>query len=69
MVQINIKEQSMTWEDKTRQLVESTDIPASQICRDLGFDRSWLRKWLKGMIPDPGVNRIQKLHDYLISNK
>jgi transcriptional regulator with XRE-family HTH domain len=55
----------MSWEEETKKLAKESGIPAAQICSDLRFDRSWYNKWMAGKIPDPGVNRIQKLHDYL----
>jgi hypothetical protein len=30
-----------------------------------GLGYEWLKKLRAGKIPDPGVNNIQKLHDFL----
>lgn len=35
-----------------------------QICRDTGLDYDWLTKLAQGRIQDPGVKKIQRLHDY-----
>ena len=35
-----------------------------KICADTKLDYSWLTKLAKGRIPDPGVNKIEKLADY-----
>lgn len=29
----------------------------------------WLKKFASGEIPDPGVRRVQALHDYLVTLK
>jgi hypothetical protein len=30
-------------------------------------DREWLIKFARGAVEDPGVNRVQRLHDFLKS--
>lgn len=34
-----------------------------------GVEREWLAKFSKGAIADPGVRKVQKLHDYLAGRK
>lgn len=33
--------------------------------RDTGLDYNWLQKLAQGKIDDPGVNKIECLHNYL----
>jgi hypothetical protein len=35
------------------------------ICRATGLDYDWLTKLAQGRITDPGVRKIQRLHDHL----
>lgn len=37
-----------------------------KIAGDLEIPISWLSQFNRGLIDDPGVKRIQALHDYLI---
>lgn len=39
------------------------------IAADLNFSISWLHKLAQNNIPNPGVNQIIKLHNYLIDIK
>lgn len=36
------------------------------ICRATGLDYDWLTKLAQGRISDPGVRKIQQLHDHLV---
>jgi len=38
-----------------------------QIAEDTGLNVNWLRKFLDDAMPDPGVNKVQTLHEYLMS--
>lgn len=51
--------------EQTFSLLGKSKTPAAQICRELGFSQRWYYDLMSGDIKDPGVNRIQRLHDYL----
>jgi hypothetical protein len=36
------------------------------ICRATGLDYNWLTKLAQGRIADPGIRKIQRLHDHLL---
>ena len=44
-------------------------VSLSQVCRDTGLKQSWLYQLKVGLIPDPGVRKIQLLADYFRSAK
>ena len=50
---------------KTLALLEETDRSKNQICAATGLKLRWLYDLQNGNIPEPGVNKIQTLHDYL----
>ncbi|MEW8139402.1 MAG: hypothetical protein AB2761_20250 [Candidatus Thiodiazotropha endolucinida] len=52
--------------EQTMALVDRSDLPVTKICDDLGFSKRWFYKLRAGGIDDPGVKRIQRLHDYLV---
>lgn len=39
-------------------------VSLSQVCRETGLKQSWLYQLKVGLIPDPGVRKIQLLADY-----
>jgi hypothetical protein len=51
---------------KTRELLAATEIPLHQIATESQLGYEWLRKFKADLIPDPSVNRVQILHDYLL---
>lgn len=53
--------------EKTLELLRNCDLPLVEIANMSGLGYEWLKKLKAGDIPDPGVNRIQKLHDFLAS--
>lgn len=50
---------------RTLALLEQRKGEWAAICRETGLDYSWLSKLAQGRIRDPGVRRIQRLHDHL----
>jgi hypothetical protein len=58
-----MKDESLLSE--TLALTKGTSIPVTKICNDLGLTTRWYYKLTSGQIKDPGVKRIQRLHDYL----
>lgn len=55
--------------EKTLSLARSADEPVTKICREAGITTRWYYLLLDGDIRDPGVRRIQRLHDYLASRQ
>ena len=58
----------MNLHEETKMLAVKPSVPVSRICTDLGIHKTWWYKWINGEIPNPGVERIQEIHDYLINN-
>jgi hypothetical protein len=52
---------------KTVDLLGKCDLPLPKIAVMSGLGYEWLKRLKRGEIPDPGVNRIEKLHDFLAS--
>jgi hypothetical protein len=51
--------------EKTVELLLNCDMPLVEIATKSNLGYEWLKKLKAGAIPDPGVNRIQALHDFL----
>lgn len=51
--------------EETMGLLDRTDLSIRNISDATGVKVSWLRKVKNGEIPDPSVNKIQAVHDYL----
>lgn len=51
--------------ERTYRLLDSRTETLMQISENAGIDDSWLFKFSRRAIPNPGVNLVQKLHDYL----
>lgn len=49
----------------TFQLLDATELTYPQIEAATGLDRNWLAKLKQRRIAEPGVTKIQRLHDYL----
>lgn len=49
----------------TMDLLAAASEPRRVIASKSGVGYEWLAKLAQGRIPDPGITRIQKLHDYL----
>ena len=54
---------------KTLDLVRETDVNIAQMCRELGISKRWYFRFRDGDYSDPGVNRIEALHDYLVKHR
>ena len=50
----------------TLQLIRDSGMPLSRIAREADVGHRWLVDVMNGRFSDPGVNKIQRLHDYLI---
>lgn len=53
---------------ETLSMASQTKLPVVHICREIGVTTRWYGKVLAGVIPDPSVRRIQRLHDYLVQH-
>lgn len=53
---------------KTLDLLKSCDLPLSEIATKSNLGLEWLKKLKYGAIPDPSVNKIQTLHDWLVKH-
>lgn len=49
----------------TLMLLADTKIPVEKIAADVGVSRRWLYELRRGDMKDPGVNKIEAVHDYL----
>jgi hypothetical protein len=53
---------------KTLELLKKCDLTLVEIATKSNLGVEWLRKLKGGSIPDPSVNKIQRLHDFLVSH-
>ena len=49
--------------------LRAESVPLSSVCRDTGLKQSWLYQLKVGLIPDPGVRKIQILAGYFRRKK
>jgi hypothetical protein len=49
----------------TLQLLEKCELPLKEIAQKSNLGYEWLKKLKAGAIPDPSVNKIQSLYDFL----
>jgi len=52
-----------------RLIRERGDVTLLQIYDATGVPPGWIQKLMSGVFPNPGVNRIQKLYEYLSGKK
>lgn len=55
--------------DRTYQLLSERTLSLREIAEQTKLDESWLAKFHRKVIPDPSVNKVQRLHDYLVDQK
>lgn len=55
--------------EKTYELLGERKLSLKELAEDAELDESWLAKFHRRAIPNPGVNLVQKLHDYLIRSQ
>jgi hypothetical protein len=60
---------SGTLHKKTFLLIVGCVKPLPKIARDTGLSYFWLRKFKQNAIPNPSVNSVQKLYEYLSGEK
>ena len=51
--------------EKTYQLLEATDLTYRQIAAGASIDSNWLAKFKQRQIKEPGVGKVQRVHDFL----
>ncbi len=54
---------------RTQQLVANAPRHVTQrmMAQAAGVSDAWISRFIEDKIPDPGVRRVQKLHDYLVT--
>lgn len=52
---------------KTLRLLSERTYNPDELCREIGVSRRWLYRLQAGDFEDPGVNKIEKLHQLLAS--
>ena len=55
--------------EKTLDLLRKCDMPLPELAQKSNLGYEWLKKLRNDEIPDPGVNRIQRLHDFLVNRE
>lgn len=53
--------------DRTLGLLEKTNLKQPQIAAGANVSPHWLAKFSQGLIPEPGVSKVQRVHDFLSS--
>lgn len=51
--------------DRTLHLLATRDCSLETIAHGAGVGVSWLQKFYRGVIPNAGTVRVQRVHDYL----
>ena len=51
--------------EETYRLLQALDPSVSQLIEGTGLKERWLRKFINREFSDPGVNKVQKLYNYL----
>jgi len=50
---------------RTRELLVATNTPYIEICKITNISPHWLSLFANDQIPDPSVNRVEVLYNYL----
>lgn len=53
---------------KTIRLTKQTKVPTLKIVEGTGLTEAWVRKFQRGGFDDPGVSKVEVLHDFLQKN-
>lgn len=54
---------------RTLELLHASGKSLPLIYKETDIPFYWLRKFSSGTIPDPSVNRVQRLYEYLVGKK
>jgi len=57
----------MTMYEETQNLLRESNIPLAVISQDNGISVRWLYRYLNNEFKDVGVNRVEKLREYLLA--
>jgi len=52
---------------RTLRLLRATKLTYRQVADGASVDTEWLAKFKQGHIKEPGVNKVQRVHDFLTS--
>jgi hypothetical protein len=55
--------------DKTHHLLRHCGIPWTEVAIGAAVSYTWLKKFRTGQFIDPGVMRVQRLHDFLVLHR
>lgn len=55
--------------DRTLKLLHDDDRDNKEIAAGAGVNGHWLAKFRQGVIANPGVRTVERLHDFLSSGK
>lgn len=55
--------------DETINLLNQDDRSKEEIAKGAGLGKEWLSKLSRGLITDPGVNKIERLNKFLKARK
>lgn len=50
---------------RTYELLERSDLTREEIAKGAGVGIDWLKKFAGQRIPEPGVKKVQAVHDFL----
>lgn len=51
--------------ERTYQLLDSSELTYSEIADGAGVDINWLAKFKQRAIGEPGISKVQGVHDFL----
>ncbi len=57
----------MTLYEKTLKLINETDLTLLKVSQDCGVSYRWVMSFKSGEAPGAAINRVQRVHDYLIA--
>lgn len=66
---VHIRPMKKTLLDRTIDLIHESDFNVSRMCADLDISTRWYYRFMRGDFDDPGVKRIEKIHDYLLKQR
>lgn len=54
---------------KTIDLAKTSRVPVHMLCKEIGVSVRWYHKLIAGKFSDPGVCKIERLHNFLLANR
>jgi hypothetical protein len=55
--------------ERTYQLLDSSDLTYREIAEGAAVDMNWLAKFKQRAIGEPGISKVQRVHDFLTSRQ